>query len=286
MNKSSVSISVTFVLFFLFACSVPVSGFNITRLLNRFPEFGVFNGFLTKTRLFEQINIRQTITILALDNGVVPSITGNSLDVIKQILSAHVILDYYDSAKFRKLSTNKPTVLTTMFQATGDAVREQGFVKVVLNRRGQIEFGSAWKGAPFTSMFVRAVASQPYNISVIQISSPIVVPGIGRYNLPPPAPVAPEPDVAPVPAPTPLADTPSPADESPADAPSPDADSPVPTADAPDAPSSAPHPSADDEEDADAPSPDDEEDHSAASRGRVAGAGVMVAGLMSLYMAL
>lgn len=159
-------------------------------------------------------------------------------------------------------------------------------MKVLINKRGEIEFGSAAKGAPLTSKFVESVASQPYNISVLQISSPIVVPGIGTYNLPPPAPEAPVPDVAPVAAP---ADAPSPADddtESPADAPSPASDAPTPAADAPDAPASSPPKPDGDVDDADAPGPSDAdaEDKSAASRGLVAGVGVVVAGLMSLCL--
>ncbi|XP_022131990.1 fasciclin-like arabinogalactan protein 3 [Momordica charantia] len=287
--SSSVLCFTPFLILLLFSPSA--SAFNITRLLNQFPQFGAFNDYLTKTHLFEQINTRQTITVLALDNATVAAIAQNSLDVIKQILSAHVILDYYDNAKFKKLGTDKPTVLTTMFQATGDAVYQQGFVKVVHNRRGEIEFGSAAKSAPFTSRLVEPVASQPYNISVLQISSPIVVPGIGRYNLPPPSPEAPEPPVeAPAPAsadaPAPEADAPDADSPSPAaDAPSPAADAPSPAADAPDAPAKSPKKAAD-ADDADAPGPADADaaDDSAASRGQIAGAGVVL-GLLSVALA-
>lgn len=287
-NPSSSVLSFTLFLlfFFLFSSSSSVSAFNVTRLLNQFPEFGAFNDYLTKTRLFEQINTRQTITVLALDNATVSSIAGNSLDVIKQILDAHVILDYYDVAKMRKLTTDKPTVLTTLFQSTGDAVNQQGFVKVVLNKRGQIQFGSAAKDAPLSAKLVKPVASQPYNISVLQISAPIVIPGIGVYNLPPPAPEAPY--VAPVEAPAPSADAPAPADDddadSPADSPSPVSKAPEPAADAPDAPASSPS-KAVDEDDAEAPGPADADADDSTSEGsRSQIGGVVVAGLVWLWL--
>ncbi|KAA0064989.1 hypothetical protein IC582_006250 [Cucumis melo] len=287
-NPSSSVLSFTiFLLFFFFFSTSSVSAFNITRLLNRFPEFGAFNDLLTKTRLFEQINTRQTITVLALNNATVGAISGNSLDVIKQILSAHVILDYYDVAKMRKLSADKATVLTTMFQSTGDAENQQGFLKVVLNKRGEVEFGSASKKAPLSAKLVKPVASQPYNISVLQISAPIVIPGIGVYNLPPPAPEAPL--VAPVEAPAPEADAPGPAEDeadSPSDAPSPASKAPAPSADAPDAPVSSP-PKESDLEDADAPGPSDDasdDSTSEGTRGKIGGAGAMVAGLVCLWL--
>ncbi|XP_038885668.1 fasciclin-like arabinogalactan protein 3 [Benincasa hispida] len=290
-SSSVLSFTLFLLFFFLFSSSSSVSAFNITRLLNQFPEFGAFNEYLTKTHLFEQINTRQTITVLALDNATVSAIAGNSLDVIKQILGAHVILDYYDVAKMKKLSTDKTTVLTTMFQSTGDAVNQQGFLKIVLNKRGQIEFGSAAKGAPLSAKLVKPVASQPYNISVLQVSAPIVIPGIGVYNLPPPAPEAPY--VAPVEAPGPSADAPAPADDddaadSPSDAPSPASKAPEPAADAPDAPVSSP-PKMADEDDADAPGPADDaaasdDSTSEGSRGQIGGAGVVVAGLVALWL--
>ncbi|KGN62878.1 fasciclin-like arabinogalactan protein 14 [Cucumis sativus] len=289
-SSSVLSFTIFHLFFFFFFSTSSVSAFNITRLLNRFPDFGAFNELLTKTHLYEQINSRQTITVLALSNATVGAIAGNSLDVIKQILSAHVILDYYDVEKMRKLSTDKATVLTTMFQSTGDAENQQGFLKVVLNKRGEVEFGSAAKKAPLSAKLMKTVASQPYNISLLQVSAPIVIPGIGVYNLPPPAPEAPF--VAPVeaPAPAPEADAPGPAEDddadSPSDAPSPASEAPAPAADAPDAPVSSP-PKESDLEDADAPGPSDDASDDSTSEGtrrKFGGAGAMVAGLVCLWL--
>ncbi|KAG6598817.1 Fasciclin-like arabinogalactan protein 8, partial [Cucurbita argyrosperma subsp. sororia] len=262
-------------LFFLLCFPSSVSAFNITKLLNQFPEFGAFNDYLTKTHLYEQINTRNTITVLALDNATVSAIAKNPLDTVKEILGAHIILDYYDPAKLRKLPVGKPTEITSMFQSTGDAVKQQGFLKIVHNKRGEIEFGSAAKGAPLSAMLVKSVASRPYDISVLQVSAPIVIPGIGVYNLPPPAPETLF--VAPVEAPSP----------SPADDDVDDADSPSPSSKSPaESPRSSSPKSAEVADDADAPGPaDSDADGSAGSRGRVAGAGVVLAGLVTLCLA-
>ncbi|KAF6138453.1 hypothetical protein GIB67_022487 [Kingdonia uniflora] len=76
----------------------------------------------------------------------------------------------------------KSSLLTTLFQSSGVAMNEQGFINVTKTVSGEIEFGSAVKGAPLTSKLVKMVAAQPYNISVLQISSPIVPTGIENAN--------------------------------------------------------------------------------------------------------
>ncbi|KAF6136404.1 hypothetical protein GIB67_006644 [Kingdonia uniflora] len=147
----------------------------------------------------------------------------------------------------------KSSLLTTLFQSSGVAMNEQGFINVTKTVSGEIEFGSAVKGAPLTSKLVKMVAAQPYNISVLQISSPIVPTGIENANpnstaspphsaspaTPPPSegpagPVAGSPKASKAPAPTkasPSAPSESPSDS--ADAPSDNADVPS-EADAPD----------------------------------------------------
>lgn len=103
--------------------------------------------------------------------------------------------------------------------------------------------------APLVATLEGAVASQPYNISVLSVSQPIIAPGMDGTWKPMPAP----PPTAPAPAekvPPPPAE--SPVEEEPADAPTPKAAAPSPAADAP-----APGPVAD------APAADDDVNRSA-----------------------
>ncbi|KAJ9702187.1 hypothetical protein PVL29_004095 [Vitis rotundifolia] len=241
--------------FLLFSSAA--QAFNITRLLGQFPDFSTFNSYLSQTNVSIGINRRQTITVLAVENGAIAPITGKSLDDIKNILRLHVILDYYDDAKLHKLS-NKTALLTTLLQATGQANGQHGFLNVTELSSGQVVFGSAVAGSGLQAKLVKTVASQPYNISVLQISTPILAPGVGGVVA---VPVTPPPSGSPAAAPKaaegPGASktTPSPAPSTPPPAKAPSAEAPAPSDDSAEAPSDADAPAADGPE-ADAPAAD------------------------------
>ncbi|KAF3447631.1 hypothetical protein FNV43_RR12818 [Rhamnella rubrinervis] len=253
MNKHKAS-SLLFMVAFLLSSSV-ATAFNITKLLGNFPDFSNLNDLFTQTKLNDQINSRQTITVLAVNNAGLSGLSGKPLDLVKKVLSAHVILDYYDVQKITELGvSNKTTTLTTLFQASGGAVNQQGFINIALINEGEIAFGSAVKGAKMDSKLVKMVASQPYNISVLQITQPISIPGIDSSpssQRPSAAPV-PAPKKSPATAPAPSkksrAPTPAPSKKSDSPAPSDEAEAPASLSDAPtaEAPASdAPAPAAD-----------------------------------------
>lgn len=231
----------------LFLVASTISAHNITKILERNPEFSTFNELLTKTHLAAQINNRKTITILAIPNDSIGDLASKPEDVIKDVLMSHVVLDYYDILKLQKMK-GKSSIMTTMYQTTGAASYQQGFLNVTEDKATeQIVFGSAVKGAPHNVHYLDTVTSLPYNISVLSVSAPIVTPGFGGQTLRPiasPPKRAPSPKLTPTPTPTPtLTPTPTPApapgpDADSPDADSPDADSPAPSSD--DAPASAP----------------------------------------------
>lgn len=251
----------------------PAAAFNITRLLGEFSDFSTFNNLLSQTKLAEEINRRQTITVLAVDNGAASVISSLASDVQRKVLSMHVVLDYYDTAKLEPIK-NHTTLLTTMFQSSGKATDRMGYLNFTKRSDGVMVFGSAQPGAPKNSLMLKSVASRPYNISVLQVSAPIVPPGVGgsldsgappphKATAPAPAPATngkkgalpPNDDEAPAPAPSgdtvgdALADAPGPAADVPgADGPAADA----PTVDGPSADAPSHKKSSDDT--ADAPS--------------------------------
>lgn len=157
--------------------SAVVHAFDITKLLGQSPEFATFNKYLTETKLVDQINKRNTITVLAVDDAGLGAISGKSPEAIKAILSTHVILDYFDEKKLMEAQGSKQ-ILTTLYQASGLAVNQQGFLKVALVGEGEIAFGSAVNGAPIDAELVKTVTSQPYNVSILQVSKAIVFPGV------------------------------------------------------------------------------------------------------------
>merc|ERR1712096_338628 len=67
-NMDSKASSLLFFALFLAFFSA-ASAFNITTLLDRHPDFSSMNDYLSKTQLDKQINSRNTITVLAVDNS-------------------------------------------------------------------------------------------------------------------------------------------------------------------------------------------------------------------------
>ncbi|KAK3411157.1 hypothetical protein EUGRSUZ_J03138 [Eucalyptus grandis] len=193
-------------LFLFFLLPSSATAFNITNILSKYPEFSTFNNDLTLSQVASAINARQSITVLAVDNSGMSALSGNPAETVKDILSLLVVLDYYDPQKLQQLP-NKTAILTTLLQASGRAVGLQGFLNVTSSSSGGIAFGSAVQGSSVHANLVKSVTSQPFNISVLQISSAIVPPNIGKTNSssgsnstsspPSPAPASPSPAATP-----------------------------------------------------------------------------------------
>lgn len=198
--------------FFLFCIG---DAFNITKFLNQYADFSTFNDYLTQTQLAAEVNSRQTITVLVVGNGGMGSLSGFSADVLKDIMSVHVVLDYYDIPKLQNLA-RKSIILTTLFQTTGMARNQQGFINATALGGGGVSFGSAANPGDRSSSLVTSVAQQAYNFSVLQISNPIIPNGISNSSTktasPPPksAPPAPAPASSPTPAPSKAPPSPAP----------------------------------------------------------------------------
>ncbi|KAL5213763.1 hypothetical protein ABZP36_002915 [Zizania latifolia] len=172
------------VLLLAFASSSAVAfKFNVTEILDEFPEFSVFNGLLSQTMLADEINRRLAVTVLVVDDSAVGAITSLPVDTQRKVLAVQVLLDYYDPVKLDGVK-GKTALLATLFQATGAATGRVGFVNYTQGADDQMAFGSAEPGAPLSSLIVKVVASRPYNLSVMQISAAIVPPSIGLPSTP------------------------------------------------------------------------------------------------------
>ncbi|XP_057767742.1 fasciclin-like arabinogalactan protein 14 [Salvia miltiorrhiza] len=153
------------------------NAFDITQLLNQYPDFATFNSYLTQTNLAADINARNTITVLVLDNGSLSPLAGKPVDHIRSILAVHVLLDYYDAPRLQTQAASR-NLITTLFQTTGLARGQQGFLSVASPAPGTFAFGSAMPGSPLNSNLVKSVFLQPYNISILQLSGAIIPQGI------------------------------------------------------------------------------------------------------------
>lgn len=155
-----------------------VDAHNITDMLNAFPEYSVYNGYLTQTKVADEINSRETVTCLVLPNGVMSALAGKrSLAAIKAALRLLTLLDYYDGKKLHDLSEGS-VLTTTLLQTTGNAAGNLGFVNITDLKGGKVGFGSTSPGSKLDSVYTKSVKQIPYSISVLEISAPIVFPGL------------------------------------------------------------------------------------------------------------
>ncbi|XP_062023322.1 fasciclin-like arabinogalactan protein 3 [Rosa rugosa] len=198
------------IIFLAFCLVASASAFDILKLLQKDSELSEFSKLLKETKLADEINKRKSITVLAVGNGGVSALSNVSPDEVKMLLSAHVVLDYFDEQKLKGTVKKEPITVTTMLQATGKAQNQQGFIKLGLVK-GEIAFGSAVKGANLDSKLIKSVTSQPSDISVLKVSSLIEIPDLGSASAPKKAPSPSEDDDTAAPAPSEDDDTAAPA---------------------------------------------------------------------------
>ncbi|OAY49286.1 fasciclin-like arabinogalactan protein 10 [Manihot esculenta] len=176
-SSSSLALRYLFLFLALSAFSA-TKAHNITDILAGQDDYSEFNKYLTQTKLADEINSRETITVLALNNAAMTALAGkHPLSVIKKALSLLVVLDYYDPKKLHQIS-NGTTLSTTLYQTTGNAPGNLGFVNITDLQGGKVGFGSAAPGSKLDSAFTKSIKQIPYNISVLEISAPIIAPGI------------------------------------------------------------------------------------------------------------
>ncbi|GAV68463.1 Fasciclin domain-containing protein [Cephalotus follicularis] len=164
---------------------------NITRILAKHPEFSSFNHYLTLTHLASEINRRETITVLALDNAAMSSLLSKQLPLytLRNVLSLHVLVDYFGAKKLHQI-TSGTTLTASMFQATGSAPGTSGYVNITDLNAGKVGFGPEDNGGKLDAHYVKSLVEIPYNISVLQISQALnsaeaeaPTPGPKQFNL-------------------------------------------------------------------------------------------------------
>jgi len=161
------------------ATAAPKGPPKITTILNEFKEFSVINDLFTKYGLAEQMNDWGTLTVFVVDNAAMGPINALPPNKAKEVLMLHAILEFYAPEKFSVKGAGKDIMmLTTLLMTTGEAHGQRGFVIANNKTPGGATFGSAITGAQFKAKFVKGVKVEPPAISVIQISEPIIPPGV------------------------------------------------------------------------------------------------------------
>ncbi|KAJ4759422.1 Fasciclin-like arabinogalactan protein [Rhynchospora pubera] len=160
------------------ALLIPTNSQNITAILDNFPEYSTYNSYLSQTKVCDEINSHETVTCLVLPNSAMSSLVSKqSLAGIKNALRLLSLLDYFDPQKLHDL-TRGTTLTTTLYQTTGNAPGNLGFVNITNLRGGRVGFASAKPGSAFDATYTKSVKQIPYNLSVLEISAPITFPGL------------------------------------------------------------------------------------------------------------
>ncbi|KAJ0974589.1 hypothetical protein J5N97_016554 [Dioscorea zingiberensis] len=151
---------------------------NITAILDGFPDYSLYNSYLTQTKVADEINSRDTVTSLVLPNAPMAALAAKRpLAAIKNALRLLTLLDYFDAAKLHNLQGGA-VLSTTLLQTTGNEPGNLGFVNITNARGGKVAFASAAPGSKPAATYTKSVKQIPYNLSVVEISAPIVFPGL------------------------------------------------------------------------------------------------------------
>ncbi|KAK8629228.1 hypothetical protein V6N13_078079 [Hibiscus sabdariffa] len=201
MSSPAVAFSLS-LLFLLLAAAAATPNLDIGMALSGYSDFSDFSSMLNETGVADQINNRATVTVPAVSNGNLGALSGLSSEEKKMVMSVHVVLDYYDGAKFNKSHSKHPKILTTLYQETGRASNKVGFLSMTNTGKTPVVFASAAPNSHIEAQLVKEVTTKPYDLSVLQISNLLNV-----------ASISPAPYVAPMASPPRkvLAPTPSPA---------------------------------------------------------------------------
>ncbi|XP_027109183.2 fasciclin-like arabinogalactan protein 4 [Coffea arabica] len=172
---------ITFLYFLLLLLSMshkPIFSIEITNLLSSYPDLSDFSDLLTSTAVASDLASRTSITLLAVPNAFLHSSDlanhhsppSPSSPNLADVLRYHVLLEYLSWPDFRLIPPNGRLV-TTLFQATGRASTNSGFVNITRNPvSNAITLHSSTSNATLLSL----VKTLPYNVSIFSIDSLLI----------------------------------------------------------------------------------------------------------------
>ncbi|KAK8514194.1 hypothetical protein V6N13_063099 [Hibiscus sabdariffa] len=205
---SSPAVALSFsLLFLLLAAAAATPNLDIGMALSDYSDFSDFSSMLNETGVADQINNKATVTVLAVSNGNLGALSGLSSQDKKMVMSVHVVLDYYDETKFNKSHSKHAKILTTLYQETGRARNQVGFLNMTNTGKSPVVFASAAPNSHIEAQLVKVVTTKPYDLSVLQISNLLNVASISPAPYVAPVASPPRKVLAPAPAP---ASTPTP----------------------------------------------------------------------------
>jgi hypothetical protein len=173
----------------LLLCSVAANAQKVEDLLAPFPNYSTFRQLLISTGIINEVDVRSSLTFLMPDNAVLNSFVASHQTLTAQevadALRYHVLLQYLDVGTLQTLAYTTGSQVTTLYQTTGRANGQDGFVNITGMANNVIEVSAAAPGSPPQAAIITNVTAAPYNYSFFQIDN-VLVPN----NLKPAAPSA------------------------------------------------------------------------------------------------
>jgi hypothetical protein len=198
--------TVAAVVFLLSSVAVTtINAQNVTEVLAAFPNYSTFNRLLSATGVIDEVESRNSLTFLLPPNSVLdPFVASHSnlpISEVGDVIRYHILLQYLDATEVQRLN-NGSGLVTTLYQTTGRAAGQDGFVNITDEANGDVLVGPvSSSGSTPQVPIITNVTQIPYNYSFFQINGVLVPVGLGAAPPSPPPATAPVPaSVAPVPA--------------------------------------------------------------------------------------
>ena len=175
----------------LLLCSVAANAQKVEDLLLPFPNYSAFKQLLIATGIINEVDMRSSLTFLMPDNAVLNSFVAShptlTAQEVADALRYHVLLQYLDVASLQTLAYTTGSQVTTLYQTTGRADGQDGFVNITGMANNVIEVSAAAPGSPPQAAIITNVTAVPYNYSFFQIDN-VLVPNNLKPMAPTPAP--------------------------------------------------------------------------------------------------
>ena len=175
----------------LLLCSVAANAQKVEDLLAPFPNYSTFRQLLISTGIINEVDMRSSLTFLMPDNAVLNSFVAShptlTAQEVADALRYHVLLQYLDVATLQTLAYTPGSQVTTLYQTTGRANGQDGFVNITGMANNVIEVSAAAPGSPPQAAIITNVTAAPYNYSFFQIDN-VLVPNNLKPMAPTPAP--------------------------------------------------------------------------------------------------
>ncbi|XP_024543974.1 fasciclin-like arabinogalactan protein 14 [Selaginella moellendorffii] len=167
----------------IYATRAAAKTFNITKELEGHPNFSEFNDALTESGLARSINARRSITVCVLTNSQMKSLKatlGNGSTDIKRVaafIRPLILLTFIDpSNPHTARSINGSQQVSSMYQAAGTAISDQGIANLTRTKKGSgLEIVTA--GGSNTTI-TKAVRTIGFDLSIVQVSNYVAPDGV------------------------------------------------------------------------------------------------------------